>query len=150
MLSISFRHPLPPSLSPCLCLFFRTCSFISPTWPIRLTEKPAHQKYHWWSFWMIFMILLPLVNLSMVLSHANTTNGNLHTCDIYLIIYNLLISVFNVDFVCIVPFSPYIIGTSNQPVKMIANHGLHLSFRFVEETYIFFSSMCCGLWITSD
>ncbi|KAM8915475.1 neuron navigator 1 isoform 3-T5 [Spinachia spinachia] len=26
---------------------------------------------------------------------------------------------------------PYIIGTSNQPVKMIANHGLHLSFRMV-------------------
>ncbi|XP_068170856.1 neuron navigator 1 isoform X2 [Antennarius striatus] len=26
---------------------------------------------------------------------------------------------------------PYIIGTSNQPVKMIANHGLHLSFRTV-------------------
>ena len=28
--------------------------------------------------------------------------------------------------------SPYIIGTSNQPVKMIANHGLHLSFRLVK------------------
>lgn len=27
-------------------------------------------------------------------------------------------------------FSPYIIGTSNQPVKMTANHGLHLSFRY--------------------
>uniref|UniRef100_A0A3Q3CPN8 Neuron navigator 1 n=1 Tax=Haplochromis burtoni TaxID=8153 RepID=A0A3Q3CPN8_HAPBU len=26
---------------------------------------------------------------------------------------------------------PYIVGTSNQPVKMIANHGLHLSFRMV-------------------
>ncbi|XP_056128788.1 neuron navigator 1 [Lampris incognitus] len=26
---------------------------------------------------------------------------------------------------------PYIIGTSNQPVKMSANHGLHLSFRMV-------------------
>uniref|UniRef100_A0A4W6CJP3 Neuron navigator 1 n=1 Tax=Lates calcarifer TaxID=8187 RepID=A0A4W6CJP3_LATCA len=26
---------------------------------------------------------------------------------------------------------PYIIGTSNQPVKMTANHGLHLSFRIV-------------------
>ncbi|KAK7916438.1 hypothetical protein WMY93_012199 [Mugilogobius chulae] len=26
---------------------------------------------------------------------------------------------------------PYIIGTSNQPVKMTANHGLHLSFRMV-------------------
>uniref|UniRef100_A0A3Q2E9I0 Neuron navigator 1 n=1 Tax=Cyprinodon variegatus TaxID=28743 RepID=A0A3Q2E9I0_CYPVA len=26
---------------------------------------------------------------------------------------------------------PYIIGTSNQPVKMMANHGLHLSFRMV-------------------
>ncbi|XP_068598079.1 neuron navigator 1 [Brachionichthys hirsutus] len=26
---------------------------------------------------------------------------------------------------------PYVIGTSNQPVKMIANHGLHLSFRTV-------------------
>ncbi|KAK5872088.1 hypothetical protein PBY51_012819 [Eleginops maclovinus] len=26
---------------------------------------------------------------------------------------------------------PYIIGTSNQPVKMIANNGLHLSFRMV-------------------
>uniref|UniRef100_A0A8C4IEE8 Neuron navigator 1 n=1 Tax=Dicentrarchus labrax TaxID=13489 RepID=A0A8C4IEE8_DICLA len=29
------------------------------------------------------------------------------------------------------PHIPYIIGTSNQPVKMIANHGLHLSFRMV-------------------
>lgn len=29
------------------------------------------------------------------------------------------------------PCSPYIIGTSNQPVKMTANHGLHLSFRLV-------------------
>lgn len=28
--------------------------------------------------------------------------------------------------------SPYIIGTSNQPVKMTANHGLHLSFRSVK------------------
>lgn len=28
--------------------------------------------------------------------------------------------------------SPYIIGTSNQPLKMTANHGLHLSFRFVK------------------
>ncbi|XP_025762898.1 neuron navigator 1 isoform X5 [Oreochromis niloticus] len=26
---------------------------------------------------------------------------------------------------------PYIVGTSNQPVKMTANHGLHLSFRMV-------------------
>uniref|UniRef100_H2S058 Neuron navigator 1 n=1 Tax=Takifugu rubripes TaxID=31033 RepID=H2S058_TAKRU len=26
---------------------------------------------------------------------------------------------------------PYIIGTSNQPIKMTANHGLHLSFRMV-------------------
>uniref|UniRef100_A0A3Q3W4Z0 AAA+ ATPase domain-containing protein n=1 Tax=Mola mola TaxID=94237 RepID=A0A3Q3W4Z0_MOLML len=26
---------------------------------------------------------------------------------------------------------PYIIGTSNQPVKMTSNHGLHLSFRMV-------------------
>uniref|UniRef100_A0A3Q3EX82 AAA+ ATPase domain-containing protein n=1 Tax=Labrus bergylta TaxID=56723 RepID=A0A3Q3EX82_9LABR len=26
---------------------------------------------------------------------------------------------------------PYIIGTSNQPVKMLSNHGLHLSFRMV-------------------
>ena len=25
--------------------------------------------------------------------------------------------------------SPYIIGTTNQPVKMTPNHGLHLSFR---------------------
>lgn len=29
--------------------------------------------------------------------------------------------------------SPYIIGTSNQPVKMIANHGLHLSFRWAKD-----------------
>lgn len=28
-------------------------------------------------------------------------------------------------------FSPYIIGTTNQPVKMTPNHGLHLSFRLV-------------------
>lgn len=27
------------------------------------------------------------------------------------------------------PHSPYIIGTTNQPVKMTPNHGLHLSFR---------------------
>lgn len=27
------------------------------------------------------------------------------------------------------PRSPYIIGTTNQPVKMTPNHGLHLSFR---------------------
>lgn len=27
------------------------------------------------------------------------------------------------------PPSPYIIGTTNQPVKMTSNHGLHLSFR---------------------
>lgn len=26
--------------------------------------------------------------------------------------------------------SPYIIGTTNQPVKMTPNHGLHLSFRW--------------------
>lgn len=26
--------------------------------------------------------------------------------------------------------SPYIIGTTNQPVKMTPNHGLHLSFRY--------------------
>uniref|UniRef100_A0A3B4Z6Q6 Neuron navigator 1 n=1 Tax=Stegastes partitus TaxID=144197 RepID=A0A3B4Z6Q6_9TELE len=32
---------------------------------------------------------------------------------------------------CCNMFIPYIIGTSNQPVKMIANHGLHLSFRMV-------------------
>lgn len=30
--------------------------------------------------------------------------------------------------------SPYIIGTTNQPVKMTPNHGLHLSFRW--ELYI--------------
>lgn len=27
-------------------------------------------------------------------------------------------------------FSPYIVGTTNQPVKMTSNHGLHLSFRY--------------------
>ena len=26
--------------------------------------------------------------------------------------------------------SPYVIGTTNQPVKMTPNHGLHLSFRW--------------------
>ena len=26
-------------------------------------------------------------------------------------------------------YSPYIIGTTNQCVKMASNHGLHLSFR---------------------
>lgn len=29
----------------------------------------------------------------------------------------------------LLPRSPYIIGTTNQPVKMTPNHGLHLSFR---------------------
>lgn len=39
------------------------------------------------------------------------------------------------DFLCVkmcivfLWFSPYIIGTTNQPVKMLSNHGLHLSFR---------------------
>lgn len=39
--------------------------------------------------------------------------------------------------------SPYIIGTSNQPVKMTANHGLHLSFRLVKE-------MAVGVFSSSD
>lgn len=37
--------------------------------------------------------------------------------------------------------SPYIIGTSNQPVKMTANHGLHLSFRSVKEGFLLRSSI---------
>lgn len=57
----------------------RICSFIFPTWPIRSTEKPTHQKFLWWLFWMIFMILLPSVTLSMVLSPVNITNGKLNT-----------------------------------------------------------------------
>uniref|UniRef100_A0A8B9S9M6 Neuron navigator 1 n=1 Tax=Apteryx owenii TaxID=8824 RepID=A0A8B9S9M6_APTOW len=32
---------------------------------------------------------------------------------------------------CIPPLVPYIIGTTNQPVKMTPNHGLHLSFRML-------------------
>lgn len=64
--------------SPC-CLFnvssLRICSFICPTWPIRLTGTSARRTYRWLSSWMIFTTRLPSVNLSTVLSLANITNG---------------------------------------------------------------------------
>lgn len=79
---------------------------------------------------MIFTGLLPSANWSMVLSRANITNGKLHVHGPSIhVMVNLTVTVKSFSLL-----SPYIIGTSNQPVKMIANHGLHLSFRLVKGT----------------
>lgn len=45
--------------------------------------------------------------------------------------------------------SPYIIGTSNQPLKMTANHSLHLSFRLVKGVVVgvFIPPVVCVLWL---
>lgn len=82
------------------------------------------------------MTLHPSVSSSMVLSPANITNGKLHAHKNYMQNIYVIISG-NLNSNIIPALSPYIIGTSNQPVKMIANHGLHLSFRLVKGAVFF-------------
>lgn len=81
----------------------------------------------------------PSASLSMGLLLANITNGTLAE---NMLDFLALINVFFkfsklLFFLAVFVHSPYIIGTSNQPIKMTANHGLHLSFRFVSELFVF-------------
>lgn len=128
-------------LSTIVFLVLRICNFIYLTWLIRLIENPAHRRVHLLSFWMTFMTHPPLVSLSMGLLLANITNGTLpeKMLDVFFLALLKVWFKFSKPLIvfAIFVYSPYIIGTSNQPIKMIANHGLHLSFRFVTEVFAF-------------
>ncbi|XP_053562901.1 neuron navigator 1 isoform X3 [Bombina bombina] len=78
-------------------------------------------------------------DLQLYLSNlANQIDRETGTCDVPLVILlddvsesGALSELVNGALTCKYHKCPYVIGTTNQPVKMTPNHGLHLSFRML-------------------
>ncbi|XP_075709735.1 neuron navigator 1 isoform X5 [Rhinoderma darwinii] len=78
-------------------------------------------------------------DLQLYLSNlANQIDRDAGTCDIPLVILlddvsegEAISDLINGALICKYHKCPYIIGTTNQPVKMSPNHGLHISFRML-------------------
>ncbi|KAM4794734.1 neuron navigator 1 [Rhinophrynus dorsalis] len=78
-------------------------------------------------------------DLQLYLSNlANQIDRETGTCDVPLVILlddvsegGAISELVNGALTCKYHKCPYIIGTTNQPVKMSPNHGLHLSFRML-------------------
>nr|DBA33854.1 TPA: hypothetical protein GDO54_001479 [Pyxicephalus adspersus] len=78
-------------------------------------------------------------DLQLYLSNlANQIDRETGTCDVPLVILlddvseaGAISELVNGALTCKYHKCPYVIGTTNQPVKMTPNHGLHLSFRML-------------------
>ncbi|XP_016333345.1 neuron navigator 1-like, partial [Sinocyclocheilus anshuiensis] len=97
--------------------------------PVRLSLGPSGQE----------VVPVDSVDLQLYLANlANQTDRESSTAEIPLVVIlddvhdaTSLSELVNGALTCKYHKCPYIIGTTNQPVKMTPNHGLHLSFRMV-------------------